>query len=103
VRSRRVMKWLADEFGWSHSTSLRYRSIYWLSQNRQIGDFEKWNISISALYLLSDNISWPTVRDAIVEAAGRGALLTRWFAPLSTNIRRLARRTPQCRRRKTSL
>jgi hypothetical protein len=78
------MKWLADEFGWSHSTSLRYRAVFQLSQNRQIGDFDKWNISISALYLLArlekndseyGSSEW-LARAEIIEAAQRGDRVT---------------------------
>lgn len=46
------MKWLKSEFGWSHNTALRLRSVYDL--NRQIGDLDKLNISISAVYLVAD-------------------------------------------------
>ena len=66
------MIWLKAEFGWSHQTSLRYRSVYDLSQNPQIVDFAKLDISISALYLLADNVDWPAVRDDILLAAKRG-------------------------------
>jgi hypothetical protein len=64
------MEWLKTEFGWSHSTSLRYRSVHNLSQNRQFGDFAKLNISISAVYLLAN--SDVLVRNAIIKAAKSG-------------------------------
>lgn len=48
------MNWLKSQFGWSHQTSLRYRSVYNLSQNQQIVDFAKLDISISALYEVAD-------------------------------------------------
>jgi Protein of unknown function (DUF3102) len=47
------MKWLKGEFGWSHGTSLNYRNVYALSQNRKICDFDKLDISISALYMIA--------------------------------------------------
>lgn len=64
--------WLRVNFGWSHNTSLRYRAIYRLSQNRQIGDFDRLNMSVSALYLLASNIDRTPVRDALVAAAQSG-------------------------------
>jgi Protein of unknown function (DUF3102) len=75
------MAWLKSEFGWSHQTSLRYRSVYDLSQNQQIGDFanlDNLDISISALYaaaaFLKDGM--PPIKQgmgfAILKAAKQG-------------------------------
>lgn len=72
IESGEYMDWLKANFGWSHSTSLRYRAIYWLSRNRQIGDFDKLNMSVSAFYLLANNIDHTPVRDALVAAAMAG-------------------------------
>jgi hypothetical protein len=47
------MKWLDAEFSWSHQTSLRYRSIYNLTQNQHGVDFNSLNISLTALYLVA--------------------------------------------------
>jgi Protein of unknown function (DUF3102) len=70
----KYMKWLKCEFGWSHQTSLNYRGVYDLSQNPKISDFEKLDISITALYRVADRIndetSWAqTACEAILEAA----------------------------------
>jgi hypothetical protein len=51
IKHGEYMAWIKTEFGWSHETSRRFRDIYALSQNPQIVDFDKLNISISALYL----------------------------------------------------
>jgi hypothetical protein len=50
------MKWCKSEFGWSHQTVLNYRDIYHLSQNPKILEFDKLDISLSALLLISDYI-----------------------------------------------
>jgi hypothetical protein len=39
------LAWIKLEFGWSHGTSLNYRNVYVLCQNRKICDFDKLNIS----------------------------------------------------------
>jgi hypothetical protein len=72
------MDWIKAEFGWSHSTSLNYRNVYALSQNRNSCDFDKLDISLSALYavarlLRDDSSAHPqTVGNAILEAAKHG-------------------------------
>ena len=50
------LKWLKTEFAWSHQTSLRYREVYRLTQNPHNVDFEKLNISLTALYEVSDYV-----------------------------------------------
>jgi hypothetical protein len=47
------MDWLKSEFGWSHQTAYNYRNVYALSQNSKILNFDKLDISISALYLVA--------------------------------------------------
>ena len=70
------MDWLKSNFGWSYNTLLRHRNVYDLSQNRQFGDFAKWDISISVLYLIAGNIKkYGEERracEAIIEAAKHG-------------------------------
>jgi hypothetical protein len=65
------MKWLKHEFGWSHDTSLNYRRAYEFSQSPKFSDFEKFDISVSAFYLIA-RIEDGTIRSAIVRAAKRG-------------------------------
>jgi len=49
-------KWLKAEFAWSQQTAMNYRDIYALSQNPKILDFDKLDISISALLLIKEYI-----------------------------------------------
>jgi Protein of unknown function (DUF3102) len=63
------MAWLKAEFGWSHTTALRYRDVYAMSQSPQFGEFGldlgELNISISALYMVAR-----LLRDKTVEGHG---------------------------------
>ena len=72
VEHGEYMVWLLANFGWSHGTSLNYRKVYQLTQNRKICDFDQLNISLSALYLAAQCIDKPATCDAIFEAARAG-------------------------------
>lgn len=63
------MEWLKAEFGMSYRTAKRYRNVFELSENRQIADFEKLNISVSALYVVADMLDDCPTRAAILKAA----------------------------------
>jgi hypothetical protein len=45
------LDWLEENFGWSHDTFLNYRNIFELSQNPNVSDFDKLDISLTALYM----------------------------------------------------
>jgi len=65
------MDWLKRDFpDMSHGTTLNYRGVYNLSQNRKACDFDKLNIPLTALYyvakFIEDN---EPAGDAILEAA----------------------------------
>jgi hypothetical protein len=66
------MKWVATEFGWSHSTALNFRNVYALSQNRKIYEFEHPDIAISGLYLAARFLKDDQPSD--VQAAGNAIL-----------------------------
>jgi hypothetical protein len=69
------MDWLDHEFSWSHSTSLRYRDVYQLSQSCHADDFGNLNISVSALYLVA--------RVSIKGSSGE----EEWCSELGTHVR----------------
>jgi hypothetical protein len=75
----KYLEWLKSEFGWSQRTAYNYRDVYELSQNCKICNFDKLDISISALYLAAKLIlhnddlpSHITIGMAIIEAARHG-------------------------------
>jgi hypothetical protein len=72
VEHGEYMAWLLANFGWSHGTSLNYRKVYQLTQNRKICDFDQLNISLSALYLAAQCIDQPAICDAILDTARTG-------------------------------
>jgi hypothetical protein len=45
--------WIRREFSWSHQTALNYRNVFDLTQNPNHLDFDKLNITQSALYLVA--------------------------------------------------
>jgi hypothetical protein len=71
------MKWVKKEFGWSHQTVLNYRYIYQLSQNPNILEFDKLDISITALLYVAHYMLFQPTDDqgpvangmAVIEAA----------------------------------
>lgn len=65
------MAWLKREFAWSHDTAMNYRSAYELSQIPKFSDFDKLDISISALYLVAKmkGDDQQAARVAIIEEA----------------------------------
>ena len=65
-------EWLKDNFGWSLTTARRYRDVYTLSKNRQIGDFDRMDFSLSAIYLAADLGPDDPRTLALVEAALKG-------------------------------
>lgn len=74
---REYLPWLKREFAWSYMTAKRYRDVFRLHDNYQIGDFDQFEISISALYLVAEHIdgeeAWKqTGGAAILEAAKSG-------------------------------
>jgi hypothetical protein len=44
------MKWVANEFEWSHQTSLNYRNLYDFSKFPNVGNLARLNMSLSTLY-----------------------------------------------------
>ena len=47
------MKWIEQEFSYSHDTSLNYRSAYDLSQNPNCSDYGTWDMSLKTFYLVA--------------------------------------------------
>jgi hypothetical protein len=65
-------EWLKTEFSWSHDTARNYRSVYNLAQKTKISSFAKFDVSISALYLIAKMPDGDPTRDTIIKAAQTG-------------------------------
>src|ERR1700694_650508 len=58
--------WIKREFThWSHSTALNYRSVYDLTQNRNVTNLAGLDISLNALYLLARIMNYDPSPDVI--------------------------------------
>lgn len=70
------LDWLEAQFGWSYRTALRYRNAFNFQKCHNV-TFENLNLSLSAVYLVSEIDENPTARDAIIEAAKTGRVSLR--------------------------
>jgi Protein of unknown function (DUF3102) len=65
------MKWVANEFEWSHQTSLNYRNLYDFSKFPNVGNLARLNMSLSTLYMVAGlkDDDQQAARKAIIEVA----------------------------------
>jgi hypothetical protein len=68
--------WLRAQFDWSRRTALRYRNAFNFQLCHSV-PFENLNLSLSAVYLVSEMDEDPTARDAVIEAAQTGRVSLR--------------------------
>jgi Protein of unknown function (DUF3102) len=71
------MKWVANEFEWSHQTSLNYRNLYDFSKFPNVGNLARLNMSLSTLYMVAGlkhdgRLGVAAARKAIIKAAKQG-------------------------------
>jgi len=68
------MKWVFDEFEWSHQTSLNYRNLYDFSKFPNVGNLARLNMSLSTLYMVAGlkDDDEQDARKAIIKAAKQG-------------------------------
>jgi hypothetical protein len=72
------MKWMSQNFDFSHDSSLHYRNAYSLSRNPKCSDFARWNISVAGFYLIAATMNKGDVgaATAVIKAARKGRVST---------------------------
>lgn len=65
------LAWLKAEFSWSHDTCLNYRNAFELSQCPVASDFDTWDISLSAFYLVAKYLK---TEYPVPQAAGKAII-----------------------------
>jgi hypothetical protein len=58
------MKWIEENFDFSHDTSRNYRAAFQLARNPNCSDFARWNISVAGFYLIAATMDKGDVRAA---------------------------------------
>jgi len=72
------MKWMSENFDYSHDTSRNYRAAFDLSRNPNCSDFSRWNISVAGFYLIATTMNKGEVgaAKAVIKAARKGRVST---------------------------
>jgi hypothetical protein len=68
------MSWVARHFGWSHATTLRYRRAFEFANS--IDDFEKLNLTLTALYFVANlSLSAASIDTSMLRMSAQKAII----------------------------